>query len=104
MKHALLFGIGIAGLVASVFALRGGAAPGERRVEYYPSGQVQLECELQEGVREGECRRFWPDGKPMAEGQYENGLMNGRWEFWNEDGTPDPARSGEYVAGRLRGG
>ena len=104
MKHALLFGFGIAGLVATVFSLRGGASGGERKVEYYSSGQIQIECELRGGVREGLCRRYWPDGKPMAEGHYENGLMIGTWSFWNEDGTPDLARSGEYAGGARSGG
>jgi uncharacterized protein len=99
MKYLLLFAIGIAGLVASVFALHGGGAQAEKRLEYYANGQVQVECELREGVREGECHRFWPNGKPLAEGAYTNGLMSGTWTFWNEDGSEDAARSGAYVRG-----
>lgn len=104
MKHALLFALGIVGLVATVFALRGGAPEGEKRIEYYASGRVQAECQQRDGVREGECRRYWPDGKPMAEGSYVNGLMSGDWTFWNEDGSEDRSRSGRYVAGEYAGG
>ena len=104
MKHTLLYAIGIVGLVVSVFALRGGAGQGELKVEYYASGQVQVECELRDGVRDGECQRYWPDGKLLAKGRYENGLMTGTWTFWNADGTPDGSRSGTYVAGEFAGG
>ena len=101
MKHALLFAIGIAGLLASVFALRGGATGVEKRTEYYTNGQIQLECELRGGVREGECQRFWPDGTPQASGRYEDGRMCGPWTFWNQDGSEDASRSGRYVGGEL---
>ena len=101
MKHAILFAIGIAGLLASVFALRGGATGVEKRTEYYTNGQIQLECELRGGVREGECQRFWPDGTPQASGRYEDGLMCGTWTFWNQDGSEDASRSGHYVGGEL---
>jgi antitoxin component YwqK of YwqJK toxin-antitoxin module len=103
MKHALLFAIGIAGLVATVFALRGGATQAEKRIEYYTNGRIQTECELHGGVRDGESRRYWPDGKRLAEGRYVDGTMSGTWTFWNEDGTPDNSRSGRYVAGEHAG-
>jgi len=103
MKHALLFAIGIAGLLATVFALRGGATGVEKRTEYYTNGQIQLECELQGGVRAGQCQRYWPDGKPQASGRYEDGRMSGTWTFWNQDGSEDSSRSGRYVAGELAG-
>jgi hypothetical protein len=101
MKHALLFAIGIAGLLATVFALRSGATGGAKQIEYYSNGQIQLECELQGSVREGECQRYWPDGKPQASGRYEDGRMNGTWTFWNQDGSEDASRSGRYVSGEL---
>ena len=104
MKHLLLLAIGLVGLVATVFALRGGATEAEKRIEYYANGHVQVECELSHGVREGLCRRYWPDGKLMAEGQYSDGLMSGSWTFWNQDGTPDGTRTGKYVGGEFTGG
>ncbi len=103
MKQLLLFALGIAGLVATVFALRAGTPAGEKRIEYYANGHVQVECELRGGVREGECHRFWPDGKPLAEGRYSDGVMSGAWTFWNEDGSEDRTRSGRYVAGEFAG-
>jgi MORN repeat variant len=99
MKHLLLFLVGSAGLVAAVHALHGSASRDEQRVEYYASGQVQSECTAHAGVRDGACHRFWPNGKLQAQGQYTDGSMSGDWSFWNEDGTPDDARSGRYVAG-----
>lgn len=100
MKRSLLLALGILGLVAAVFALRGASNPGEQRTEYYANGQVQSECACKDGVREGTCRRFWADGKAQAEGQYTAGLMSGRWSFWNQDGSEDSGRSGEYRAGQ----
>ena len=101
MKRALLYAIGCAGLLAAVFAFHGGAREGEKRVEYYPNGQIQLECDLQGGVRQGECRRYWPDGKPQAEGRYEDGTMSGTWTFWNEDGS-ERAKI-QYAQGKVIG-
>ena len=103
MKRSLLFALGIAGLVATVFALRGASGQDALRVDYYANGQVQAECEVQDGVRDGLSRRYWPDGKPMAEGHYRSGSMHGSWTFWNQDGSEDLERTGEYVDGKLVG-
>lgn len=104
MKRSLLLVLGSLGLVAAVFALRGSSAQGELRTEYYASGQLQSECASKDGVREGACKRFWPDGRPQAEGQYHAGVMSGRWTFWNQDGSEDGQRTGEYRDGQRAGG
>ena len=101
MKHLILFAIGIVGLVAAVPALHGGPKQAEARGEYFASGQIQSECPTHEGVRDGECKRYWPNGKLQAQGQYLDGSMNGSWSFWNEDGTPDTARTGNYADGKF---
>ena len=98
---ALILLAGLAGLTVSVRALQGGRASAESRIHttYYANGQVEMECDTQEGRREGACRRFYADGRRMAEGNYAAGKMEGRWTFWLEDGTVDAARSGIYAAG-----
>jgi antitoxin component YwqK of YwqJK toxin-antitoxin module len=101
MKKLILFVLGCAGLVAAVYALRGNSSQSDERVEYYASGRVQSECPLHAGVRDGECKRYWPDGKLQAQGRYADGAMSGDWSFWNEDGTPDLARAGRYENGEL---
>ncbi|MBK7644302.1 MAG: hypothetical protein IPJ19_14875 [Planctomycetes bacterium] len=104
MRKSLIFAVGLAGLVASVFALRGSGSAVEKRTDYYANGQVQSEYVLHEGVRDGACHRYWPDGKPLAEGEFQHGEMSGEWSFWNQDGALDASRSGRYVAGKFLGG
>lgn len=104
MKRSLFLLLGSLGLVAAVFALRGSANQGEFKTDYYANGQVQSECACKDGVRQGPAKRFWADGKPQAEGQYADGTMSGHWTFWNQDGSEDLERSGDYVDGKRTGG
>ena len=98
---ALCLLLGLAGLTASLGAIAGarGSDPGRKQASYYANGQVESECDYEDGRREGACRRFHPDGSRMAEGSYAAGRMEGRWSFWRPDGSLDPARSGHYRAG-----
>ena len=35
-------------------------------------------------------------GKPIEEGRYRDGQREGRWTFWGDNGSVDPAHSGSY--------
>jgi antitoxin component YwqK of YwqJK toxin-antitoxin module len=92
---------GVAGLTVSVRALEGARGTEETRSQttYYANGQVETECAIRDGHREGECRRFSADGRKLAEGSYAAGRMEGPWTFWLPDGSIDLERSGRYEAG-----
>jgi len=48
--------------------------------------------------------RAWHENGRMAErGTYAQGVREGAWKFWLEDGSLDEGRSGTYVAGSLAG-
>ena len=98
---ALILLTGLAGLTVAVRALNRSpeeAAPSSQST-YYANGQVEMECATNAGRREGLCRRYFSDGRKMAEGTYAAGRMEGGWTFWLEDGSVDRTRSGRYVAG-----
>jgi hypothetical protein len=98
---ALILLASLAGLTVAVRALNRNpedAAPHSQST-YYANGQVEMECAIHDGRREGTCRRFYADGRKMAEGSYAAGRMEGAWTFWLEDGNVDPVRSGHYVSG-----
>jgi antitoxin component YwqK of YwqJK toxin-antitoxin module len=98
----------VAAAVAAVAfgALRSGGGGDEMRSQttYFANGQVDTECELHDGQREGTCRKFYSDGTKLAEGRYSAGKMEGEWTFWRRGGEIDAERSGTYVAGVKVGG
>ncbi len=98
---ALVLLTALAGLTVAVRALNKNPEDAASRSQstYYANGQVEMECATNAGKREGLCRRFYSDGRKMAEGNYAAGLMEGAWTFWLEDGSVDVARSGRYVSG-----
>jgi antitoxin component YwqK of YwqJK toxin-antitoxin module len=102
---ALILLAGLAGLTVSVRALQGtrDATESQTQTTYFANGQVETECETLDGRRDGLCRRFYADGRKMAEGSYVAGKMEGQWTFWLEDGTVDGARSGRFESGERSG-
>jgi len=95
-----------AGAALSLGALRSGNRTGEIRSQttYFANGQIDTECELEDGRRDGICRRFYSDGSKLAEGSYSAGKMEGEWTFWRHDGELDAERSGTYAGGVKVGG
>lgn len=106
MKLPALILVATAGTAASfgVFRSDGGTDPIRTQTTYFANGQVDTECALREGQRDGICRRFHPDGSKMSEGSYAAGKMEGEWTFWRRDGSLDAERSGTYAAGEKVGG
>lgn len=106
MKLPALLLVVAAGAVLSLGALRSRNETGEIRSQttYFANGQIDTECELENGVREGICRKFYSDGRRMAVGRYSAGKMEGEWSFWRRDGELDAERSGTYAGGVKLGG
>ena len=96
---ALVVLAALAGLTISVRALRASSEAAASQTTYYANGQIESECEVRDGRKEGLCRRFYANGEKQAEGAYAAGRMDGPWTFWREDGSVDAERSGDYVAG-----
>jgi hypothetical protein len=51
-------------------------------------GQTLAQVAFRGGQLEGACKFWYSNGKPWMDGQYHNGLCEGVWTVWNEDGTP----------------
>ena len=54
-----------------------------------------------EGELDGPYVQYWPGGDKRGEGSYQQGLLHGPWSFWNEDGSVDGVRTGNYSEGTL---
>ncbi len=68
-------------------------------LEYGP-GVPRLQGQLRDGVRDGRWVFFWENGRPMLEGEYRDGLRHGPWRFHHVDGSYDPMMlSGRYENG-----
>jgi antitoxin component YwqK of YwqJK toxin-antitoxin module len=94
--------LGVVGLVASLGVLSGAAGVGDGGIQssYYANGQAKETARFDEGIRNGECTRWYRDGTLKAEGEFENGRMIGNWIWMTPEGTSDPERSGTYDNGR----
>jgi len=99
--------IGLGGLAAALGTRDpGGTRAAENVVtSYFANGQLQSEIALEDGRKQGPCKRWFANGQLEAEGRYEAGRMEGEWSFWLADGSVDSARTGVYRAGeRLTSG
>jgi len=69
------------------------------RTTNWPNGSPREESTYTDGLRDGLCQRWHSDGKPRAEGRYQNGQMVDEWRFFDEEGALDRSRSGLYEEG-----
>lgn len=66
---------------------------------YWANGKLQSRVETNDGTPSGWSERWYPSGAKQAQGSFRAGRMDGPWEFWLPDGTPDVERTGTYRAG-----
>ena len=102
MKKLLLFAALCAGVIAvsgAVYAhLHDDAlAP---KLTYWSDGAVKSSVVYVDGSREGAREQWYPSGVTECRGAYSHGAREGPWTFWNEDGSIDQERSGEYREGK----
>jgi antitoxin component YwqK of YwqJK toxin-antitoxin module len=50
-------------------------------------GRILLKITYDHGVVDGPFLDYWPSGKVASEGQFQAGIQEGIWHFYNEDGT-----------------
>ncbi|MEM7161347.1 MAG: hypothetical protein AAF487_02800 [Bacteroidota bacterium] len=71
---------------------------------FYKDGQLQKEAVYEKDNYAGFVREFYPDGSKKIEGEYakgvNQGLKNGAWKVWNEDG--ELIKNEKYKNGRLQ--
>ena len=94
----LLAGLAGLGVVGATQTMRS-VAP-EAATTYWANGKMQTRTEQRDGVPEGLSERWHADGSKQAEGHLRGGRMDGEWQFWLPDGTPDLERSGTYRDGK----
>lgn len=71
--------------------------------KHFQDGQLMREVSYFVGKEDGLSKAFHPNGQPRHRGELRYGKQTGSWKYWNEDGTLDEARSGNYVNGVLEG-
>lgn len=63
---------------------------------YYLSGERQFEAVGRPGppvLRDGPATFYYRSGQVEATGRYAQGQKTGPWQYWQENGTPKPART-----------
>lgn len=54
--------------------------------EYFDNGILKMDMWVKEGLKDGEERYFYLDGKPREIRSYKSGHMDGLWKTFNEEG------------------
>ena len=54
---------------------------------YYETGDLKAEMNLVEGAPDGVVNNYWPNGQLMLECVYENRMLQGEQKAYAEDGT-----------------
>ena len=72
-----------------------GVQHGEQRI-YHENGQLAEAATYKSNQLTGPYSRWWPNGQLRSKGTLEDGTREGRWVDFNEDGTPDPKKTGTY--------
>ena len=54
---------------------------------YYPNGNLQVEANFAEGLKEGPYIVYQEKGIPLYQGVYTHDVRTGIWEFYDEDGN-----------------
>jgi antitoxin component YwqK of YwqJK toxin-antitoxin module len=58
-------------------------------VAFFPSGKTQSEGFFTHGKRDHHAIVYYESGKKMYEGTYKEGVMVGKWQYYQADGTLD---------------
>jgi len=56
-------------------------------IKYYPNGSILLKSQYNNGLIEGKFESWFDSGKPEFTGQYKNDARDGLWIIYNEDGS-----------------
>jgi antitoxin component YwqK of YwqJK toxin-antitoxin module len=74
------------------------------QVEFHPGGTARKSAIHYAGGRPNGSAQAWrPDGTRESEGELRDGLREGRWTYWNNDGSVHAKLSGTYRAGERVG-
>ncbi len=91
------------GLLVREGQYQNGLAEGPQ-VEFHPGGAVKKsEIHYAGGRPNGSALAWRPDGTRESEGEMRDGLREGRWTYWNSDGSVHTELSGSYRAGKRVG-
>lgn len=73
----------------------------ERVDDHDEQGRLMGRQWLREGVLHGRMERFWPNGKPQLNANYDNGQLDGLLYLFDEHG--EPLQVAAYMQGRQHG-
>ena len=98
-----LLGLLMMGLMVSVVGCGKGRPTGPY-VEYYENGQVEVEGNYKDGVKDGKHVGYYKNGQILVEGNYKDGKEDGKWvgyyssgEIKREENYKDGQRVGKWV-------
>ncbi len=57
-----------------------------KEATYYPDGKLRMEGEYHQGLKDGKWVSFYPNGNPWSEGNYVQGVNDGQTITWHENG------------------
>ena len=55
--------------------------------EYYENGNVKIEMNIKNGLKDGTVTTYFEDGSTKEKSSYKEGLKHGEWVDWNASGT-----------------
>lgn len=79
---------------------RGGLRQGHAAYYDDESGGILTEGNYLDGLMDGEWVTFAENGQLSEKGNYQRNLRQGTWTFWRFDGAIDEERTGHYKNGR----
>jgi antitoxin component YwqK of YwqJK toxin-antitoxin module len=74
------------GNVAESIEFKNGKKQGELR-KYFPEGNIMTEGTYVDDLLDGEFTLYFPDGSTQLKGQYKNGIQIGQWHYFDEQGN-----------------
>jgi len=54
--------------------------------EFYQNGKPKALLKIENNIKNGDAEFYYDSGNIKANGQYSNGLMDGKWKYFNESG------------------
>src|SRR5471030_1168793 len=86
-RRLLLFTVYSLQFTVSAFAQTNDVNPNGYNKFYYPSGKIESEGTMKEGVPEGYWKTYYENGTIKSEGNRSNHALEGDWKFYTYKGV-----------------
>ena len=102
MQTTILVGsvIGVVIIISAMFLLPHGPEKFEIKKNYFSNGQLEFECPYNmKGERDGLCKTFYPSGQMRLSENFDNGIFDGPRKTYFQDGKLETETI--YKAGKI---